>query len=102
MQAEGLDGPGRRIELAGVADHVAVREVADDRIELAAADGGDQAVGHLDRTHFGLQIVGGDPRRRHQDPLFAGVRGLDAAAEEIGDVRVFLGLGDAQLGQAQR
>ena len=87
----------RGVEVAGVADHVAVRVVADDRVVLAALDRLDQLVGDLGRAHLGLQVVGGDLRRRHQDAVLAGVDRLDAAVEEVRDVRVFLGFGDAQL-----
>ena len=61
----------------------------------------DQLVGDLGRAHLGLEVVGRDLRRRHQDAVLAGIDRLDAAVEEIGDVRVLLGLGDAQLRQAE-
>ena len=97
---EHLDCPRRRLELAGMADHVAVGVVADDRIVAARFDRGDQLVGDFERAHLGLEIVGRDFRRRHHDAVLARIRGLDAAIEEVGDVSVFLGLRDAQLTQA--
>ena len=49
------------------------------------------------RAHLRLQIVRRDLRRWHHLALFAGERLLVAAVEEVGDVRVLLGLGDAQV-----
>src|SRR3546814_14717605 len=46
------------------------------------------------------QVVGGDLRARDEDALLAVEHVLAAAAEEEGDVRVLLGLGDAHLLQA--
>ena len=96
-----LDRLYRRIEEAGVPDHVAVGIVADDEIETIAADRLDQPVRHLVSAHLRLQVVGRHLRRRHQDALFALVRGLDTAVEEEGDVCVLLGLRDPQLVQTQ-
>ena len=87
-------------EIAGVADHVGVGVIDDDEVEGAALDRRDQLVGHLGRRHLGLQIVGRDLGRGHQDAALAGKLLLAPAIEEEGDVRVFLGLGDAQLLQA--
>ena len=49
--------------------------------------------------HFGLQIVGGDFRRGHEDAFFAAKGLFHAAIEKISDVRVFFGLRDAQIAQ---
>ena len=67
---------------------------------LAGADRRDELVGDLRAAHLRLQVVGGDLRAGHQDAVLARVRVLAAAAEEEGDVRVLLGLGDAQLREA--
>ncbi len=99
---EHFDRLGRRREIAGVADHVAVGVVADDRIEPAAGDRRHQLFGELVRAHLGLQVVGRNFGRGHQHALLAGIGGFDAAVEEIGDVRVLLGLGDAQLPEPLR
>ena len=80
-----------------MADHVAVGVVADDGVEPAAGDRRHQLVGQLVRAHLGLQVVGRNLGRRHQHALLAGIGCLDSAVEEIGDVRVLLGLGNAQL-----
>jgi hypothetical protein len=60
-----------------------------------------RAVGReLGRAHLRLQVVGGDLRRRHQVARLAGVRGLVHGVEEVGDVRVLLGLGRVVLREA--
>src|SRR6185369_644482 len=83
--------------IACVADHIAVRVIADDRVVLATPDRLDELVGHLARAHLRFEIVGRDLRRRHEYAVLAGIRLLDAAVEEVGDVRIFLRLGNAQL-----
>ena len=54
-------------------------------------------LGHFARAHLRLQIVGRDFRRRHDLAIFAGKGLLDSAVKKVGDVRIFLRLGDAQL-----
>ena len=98
---EDLDRPRRRFEIAGMADHVAVGVIADDRVvavPLAIAATSLSVTSNA--LISGLQIVGRDLGRGHHDAVLARIGRLDAAVEEIGDVRVFLGLGDAQLPQA--
>ncbi len=90
----------RRGEDAAMAHHIAVGIIDDDEIELAALDRGDELVGHLRRRHFRLEIVGRDLGRGHENALFAREGLLLAAVEEIGDMGVFLGLGDAKLMEA--
>ena len=80
-----------------MADHVGIGEVEHDQIVFAGVDGADRLVGEFRRRHFRLQIVGRDLGRRHHDAILALVGLLAAAVEEIGDVRVFLGLRHAQL-----
>ena len=97
---DGLRGVHRGIEIAGMADHVAVGVVDNHQVEAALVDGRDQPVGDLERRHLGLEVIGRDPGRRHQDTLLAGERPLFAAVEEECDMGVFLGLGDAKLRHA--
>ena len=100
---DGLDRVHRGRDHAGVADHVGVGEV-DDREAKARlpvlAPGADEGGGGLAGAHLGREVVGGDVARRGRQlaplPL---VGGLLAAVEEVGDVRVLLGLGDVQLAQ---
>lgn len=48
--------------------------------------------------HLGLEVVGGDVFWGGDDEaFFSGVFFFDAAVEEVGDVGVFLGFGDAHL-----
>ena len=49
-------------------------------------------------AHFGLQIVGRDLGGSDQLAILPFRNGLHAAIEEEGDVGIFFGLGDAQLG----
>ena len=89
-----LDGG---VENAAMAHHVGVGEVDDDQVEAVGLDRRHQLVGHFVSRHLGLEIVSRDLGRGHQDALLAREQALLAAVEEEGDVRVFLGLGDAQL-----
>ena len=84
-------------QAAGVPDHVGIGVVQHDQVVSAGVDGRDRLVGQFGRRHLGLQVVGRDLRRRHHDAILAGIGFLLAAVEEIGDVRIFLGLGHAQL-----
>ena len=97
---QAFDRLDRRLEHAGVADHVAVGVVDDDHVEALVVDGFDDPVGDFRRAHLRLQVVGGHLRRRNQDAFLAGEGLFAATGEEEGDVGVLLGLGDAQLGLA--
>ena len=90
----------RRVEYAGVADHVAVGKVEDDHVIFAAVQPGEQLVGDQVGAHLRLQVVGRNLRGVDQRAVLARGYRLHAAVEEEGDVRVLLGLGDAQLLQA--
>ena len=93
-----LDGPDHGRDDAGVADHVGVGEVDHDEAEAAAGQRRHDAVGERDGAHLGLQVVRRDVARRgHQQALLGGVLGLAPAVEEVGHVRVLLGLGGVQL-----
>ena len=92
-----FDGGGQH---AAVPDHVAVGEVAQNHVETLGGEAVEDVLAHLRRAHFGLQIVGGDFGRGHEDALFAGIGLFTAAAEEVGNVRIFLGFGNAQLADA--
>ncbi len=83
-----------------MAHHVTVGVVADDEVVAAAVDSLHQLVGHFGRTHLGLEIVGGNVWRRHHDAFFARKGVFPSTAEKEGDVGVFFGLGNAQLGLA--
>ena len=96
---DSLDCLDRRIEAAGVSDHVGIRVVEHDDVETVSSDRLDDLVGNLGRRHFRLPVVGRHLGRRHENPLFAGEDRLPPAIEKERDVRVFLGLGDAQLRQ---
>ena len=61
-----------------------------------------RAVGDARRAHLRHQVVGRHLLRRHEDPILARVGLLAAAVEEVGDVRVLLRLGQAEVGAAVR
>ncbi len=95
-----LDGVDGRVELAGVADHVGVGEVDEDEVVLAALDGRHHLVRDAQRAHLGLEIVGGDVARGGDELAVLALEGLlPPAAEEVGHVRVLLGLGAAELAE---
>ena len=85
---------------AGVAHHVAVGEVQDDDVVLAALDALHALVADLVGAHLGLQVVGSHLGGGDQAPVLAGEGLLHAAVEEEGDMGILLGLGDPELGQA--
>src|SRR3989454_167493 len=76
--------------------HVPVGVIAEDEVVLLRLDRVAEDVGDAGSTHFRHQIVGGDFLGGDEDALFAGIRGLDAAIEEVGDVGVLLRLGGAE------
>ncbi len=65
-------------------------------VSLTASDDG---VGDAGGGHFGGEVVGGDLLGGDEGAVFAGEGLLDAAVEEVGDVGVFLGLGDAEVAE---
>ena len=96
-----LERADRGLQHAGVADHVGVGVVDQDEVGAAGLERLDDAVGDRHRRHLGREVVGRDVAvRRHQPALLARERLFDAAVEEVGDVRVLLGLGGAQLRDA--
>ena len=62
-------------------------------------DGFDDGVGDAGGGHLGGEVVGGDLLRGDEGAVFAGEWLLDAAVEEVGDVGVLLGLGDAEVAE---
>ena len=55
----------------GMTHHITIGVVHHDEIELLGLDSCNQLVLHLVRTHFRLQVVSGNLRRRNQDALFS-------------------------------
>ena len=95
-----LDGGGHN---AGVADHVAVGEVRDDKVVLLGSDGFDALVGDLFGAHLRDEVIGRELfRRRYKAAILALALLLNAAVEEEGDVSILLSLGEAELLQAVR
>ena len=84
-------------QAAGVSDHVGVGVVQHDQVIAAGANCFHRPIRQLRRRHLGFEVIGCDLRRRNHDAVLAAVRLLLAAIEKIGDVRIFLRLGHAQL-----
>ena len=84
-----------------MADHVAVGEVQDDHVVLAGQDALDALLGDGGLAHLRLEVIGRDLGGRDQRAVLARIFLFHAAVEEERDVRVLLGLGDAQLSHAQ-
>ncbi len=83
-----------------VADHVGVREV-DHRECVAVADLLDEAIRKLVRGHLRLVVIARDvPRRGNEQARLARELVLAAPVEEVGDVRVLLGLRHVELPDA--
>ena len=97
-QVDRLHRRHRGVHHSGVADHVGVREVHEDEVELVALDRADHRVADGGRAHLRLLVVGRDVLgRRDHRALFPGERLLAAAVEEVGHVRVLLRLRAAKL-----
>ena len=97
-RVHGLHGLHGRLDHAGVADHVGVREVDDPEGEVAPAPALRERAGGLAGAHLGLLVVGRHVARRvHELAFLARVLVLLAAVEEVGHVRVLLGLGHVEL-----
>ena len=97
----GFNGFGGGFELAAVAHHVGVGEVHDQDIKMTFVHRFDHRVFHPLGAHLRLQVVGGHFGRRDQDAFLSGISLLDAAVEEVSDVRVFLCFRHAQVLEVQ-
>ena len=98
-----LAGGHHRLEDAGVSDHVRIGEVQADEIRRGCRPHGpDGGLGHAGRAHRRLQVIGRHLGGRRHGALLSLELGLPAAAEEKGHVRVFLGLGQPELGAPGR
>src|SRR5204863_2005428 len=93
-----LDRLDYRGDHAAVPDHVRVREIDDRKAVAVVLELFTKALRDFEGGHSGLFVVGADlARARDEDPRLAGPLVLTAAVEEVGDVRVFLGLGRVEL-----
>ena len=90
-----------RIVNSGMADHVAVGEIEYYHILLLASDCLAEFACHLNGAHFRLKVIGSDLRRIDKDTVLKLERSLASTVEEEGDVRIFFGLGYAELALAR-
>src|ERR1700677_1496523 len=97
-----LTGLARRGKHPGVAGHVAIGEIDDDQIVLAGLDSLHRLIADAVGAHFGGLVVGGDLFIGRDDlAVFAGEVIVAVVVKEEGDVRIFLGLGTAELLEAE-
>jgi len=80
-----------------VSHHVGVGEIHHNPVVAVGVDRLDETVFQLVGRHLGLEVVGGDRRRVHQDAVFAFERLFASSVDEGGDVGIFLGLGGMKL-----
>ncbi len=101
LQIDRLDGEHRGLEVAGVADHVAVREVDAQVLDPSALDGREGGVGDLRRLHPGA-LLEGDVVAGDLDVVLERLVELAraVAVPEVGHVAVLLGLAAGELGHA--
>ncbi len=82
----------------GMAYHVAVSIIYDDKVELLCMDSFHQFVFYFVSAHFRLQVVSGNLRTRNQDALFSLVRSFAATVEEESHVSILFRFSDMKLG----
>ncbi|MNX91740.1 hypothetical protein D3C86_1238450 [compost metagenome] len=92
----GFAGLDCGLQIAGMADHVRVGVIGNDKI-VTLADRLDEFLRHLGRAHLRLQVVGRNLRRFRHEAVFADFRLFLAAIQEEGDMRIFFRLGEAKL-----
>ena len=93
-----LNGFDRCLHDAGMTNHVAVGEIADDDVVFAGTHLFAEGIADLFGAHLRHQVIGRElPRRRDQHAVLAGILLFHTAVEEERDMRVLLSLGDAQL-----
>ena len=98
---DGLNGFHDRFIDAGMADHVAVREVERNIIELLRLNSSHEGFGHFRSRHLRLHVIGRHFRTRNQDTLLTRILGFATAVEEESHMGKLLGLGDTQLFHTQ-
>ena len=96
-----LDRLDRSCLIAGVADHIAVREVDDDGVILSALDRCYESVADLVSAHLRLKVIGRYLRGRNKETVLARIRLFLAAVEEEGYVSILLRLSCAELLQSE-
>ena len=91
------NGLGDGVIYTGVSHHITISEIHHDEVILLGVDGTHEFLLHLVSRHLGLEVVGGNLRRGHEDAVFVLVRSLASAVEEECHVGILLGLGCVEL-----
>ncbi len=90
----GLDGG---LFISRVCDHVGIGVVYENEVIVSFFDGFDDGLGDFRGAHFGHFIEVGDDLGWNQDMILIGEWLFLSAIEEVGDVGVLFGFGDAKL-----
>ena len=96
----GFHGLYRGFHDTGMPYHIRICKVQDHYIVFIFVQCFKQRFRHQGRTHFRLQVVGRDFRRRYQDTVFPGIGLFHAAVKEEGYMSVFFRFRNTQLLQA--
>ena len=97
----GFDGLDCSVEYTGVADHVAVGEIENDHVILSAFDSLANGVANGICAHFRLKVEGGHIGEWDENSVLALEFDLLTAVEEEGNMGIFCGFGNTQLGQSR-
>ena len=92
-----LDGIYRRREIAGMPDHVRIGEIHHDQIMAMALNTVERGSKNAVCTHFRLQIISRNLRRRDHHPRLTVSLAFLSTIQEEGHMWIFLGFGKAQL-----
>ena len=96
-----LHRPHRRLHFARVPHHIRVRKVHDNHVKRRIPQRLDHRIPNPFRGHLRCEIVRRHLLRRHQLPILAPKRLLDAAVEEVRHMRVLFRLRHAQVAQVR-
>ena len=80
-----------------MADHVGVGEIDHQQVVAHGFDAVQRGLQNAGGAHLRLQVIGRHLRRGNKNTVLALCHGFIAPVQEKGDMRIFLGLGKAQL-----
>lgn len=93
----GLACDDGRFFVSGMADHIGIRVIDEDEVVFILPDYFYEFFGDLRCAHLGDFIEVGHGRRGNQYTVFSRKSFLLPTVEEVGDMRVLFGFGDAEL-----
>ena len=92
-----LARPDRRLKPARVPDHIGIGKVNDEHVKAPFFNGFHDGIGNACGAHLGLEVVGCDFLRRHQNALLARIRLLHSAVKKVSDVGVLFSFCHSQV-----